>query len=216
MKIEIKTQNNKKNLLTAIIFLIVGALMLANPNQVVAIISYICGIVLITYGIYACIKNYYDTKEDSTTSSTFLMIGIICLVAGLLFIFLANVIGIALQYVFGAWILFSGINRLIASLQIDKNDNNYIIQLVVAALLIIAGLYTILKSNLALSFVGLIMMIYAVLEIVGFVFNKNNNDQSDATVTVTKTETKEKAENVKDAKVIETKDKKKKNKKSKE
>ena len=209
MKIEIKTKNSKTNLLTALIFLIVGALMLANPNQVVAIISYICGIVLITYGIYACIKNYYDTKADSSTSSTFLMIGITCLVVGLLFIFLANVIGIALQYVFGAWILFSGINRLINALQLDKNDNNYIIQLVVAALLIIAGLYTILKSNLALSFVGLIMMIYAVLEIVGFVFNKNS-DQNDETITVTKPDQKEKAKNVKDAKIIETKDKKKK------
>ena len=209
MKIEIKTKNSKTNLLTALIFLIVGALMLANPNQVVAIISYICGIVLITYGIYACIKNYYDTKADSSTSSTFLMIGITCLVVGLLFIFLANVIGIALQYVFGAWILFSGINRLINALQLDKNDNNYIIQLVVAALLIIAGLYTILKSNLALSFVGLIMMIYAILEIVGFVFNKNSN-QNDETITVTKPDQKEKAKNVKDAKIIETKDKKKK------
>jgi uncharacterized membrane protein HdeD (DUF308 family) len=213
MKIEIKTKNSKTNLLTALIFLIVGALMLANPNQVVAIISYICGIVLITYGIYACIKNYYDTKADSSTSSTFLMIGITCLVVGLLFIFLANVIGIALQYVFGAWILFSGINRLINALQLDKNDNNYIIQLVVAALLIIAGLYTILKSNLALSFVGLIMMIYAILEIVGFVFNKNSN-QNDTTVTVTKNEDKE--SNIKDAKIIESKSTKKKNKKSKE
>jgi uncharacterized membrane protein HdeD (DUF308 family) len=213
MKIEIKTHNSKKSLLTAIVFLIVGALMLANPNQVVAIISYICGIVLITYGVYACIKNYYDTKEDSSTSSTFLMIGIITLVVGLLFIFLANVIGIALQYVFGAWILFSGINRLINALQVDKNDSNYIIQLVVAALLIIAGLYTILKSNLALSFVGLIMMIYAVLEIVGFVFNKNS-DQNDETITVTKPEQKEKTKNVKDAKIIETKDKKKKKKKN--
>ena len=70
-------------------------------------------------------------------------------------------------------------------------------------ILIIAGLYTILKSNLALSLIGLIMMIYAVLEIVGFVFNKEN-DNSDATITITKDENK----NVKDAKVVEVKDKK--------
>lgn len=206
MKIEIKAQNNKVNLLTAIVFLIVGALMLANPNQVVAIISYICGIVLIVYGIYACIKNYYDTKANSNTPSTGLMIGIVSLVLGIIFIFLANVIGVALQYVFGAWILFSGINRLISALQENKNDNNFIIQLVVAILLILAGLYTILKSNLALSFVGLIMMVYSILEIVAYVSAKKENN-ADAVITVTK------EEKVQDAKVIETKkDTKKKNK----
>jgi uncharacterized membrane protein HdeD (DUF308 family) len=201
MKIEIKTQNGKVNLITAIIFLIVGALMLANPNQVVAIISYICGVVLIVYGIYSCIKNYYDTKTNSSTPSTGLMLGIVSLVIGIIFIFLANVIGVALQYVFGAWILFSGINRLITALQKDKKDNNFIIQIVVAVLLILAGLYTILKSNLALSFVGLVMMIYAVLEIVAVVSSKKENP-ADAVITVTK---EEKESKIKDAKVIETK-----------
>ena len=213
MKIEIKAKENKANLVTAIVFLILGALLLANPNKVVAIISYICGVVLVLFGLYSCMKNYFDTKNDNNTSSKSLIIGITSLVVGLLFIFLANVIGVALQYVFGAWILFSGINRLINALQLEKNNNNFIVQIVIAALLIIAGLYTILRSNLALSLIGLIMMIYAVLEIIGFVFNKEQ-DSSDATITITKEDKNDSKKTVKEAKIIENK-KPKTNKKSK-
>lgn len=212
MKIEIKAKSKKISLLSAILFLIVGALMLANPNKVVAIISYVVGVVLIAYGIFSCIKNYFNTKANSSNPSTELVIGIITIVVGILFLLLANVIGVALQYVFGAWILFCGINRLINSLQLNKNDNNFIIQLVVSILLILAGLYTILKSNLALSFVGLIMMVYAVLEIIGYVSSKKE-DNNDTVITVTKNDTQ--SETIKDAKVIETKETKKTKKKAK-
>src|SRR5574344_383893 len=205
MKIEIQAKSKKISLLSAIMFLIIGALMLANPNKVVAIIAYIIGVILISYGIFSCIKNYFNTKANSNNPSTELVIGIITIIIGILFLLLANVIGVALQYVFGAWILFCGINRLINSLQINKNDNTFIIQLVVSILLIIAGLYTILKSNLALSFVGLIMMIYAVLEIIGYVSSKKEKD--DTVFTVTKNVIKVKL--IKPARSIQTKYKKK-------
>lgn len=213
MKIEIKAKSNKISLIAAIIFLIIGVLMLANPNQVIAIISYICGIIAIIYGIYACIKNYYNTKANSNNPSTELVIGIVSIIIGILFLLLANVIAVAIQYVFGAWILFSGINRLINGLQIDKSDNNFIVQIVISSLLILAGLYTILKSNLALQFIGIIMIIYAVLEIVAYVSNKKD-DPADAVVTITPNDNEAKTEDIKEAKVIEDTKANKKNKKS--
>src|SRR5574344_982834 len=209
MKIEIKAKSNKISLIAAIIFLIIGVLMLANPNQVIAIISYICGIIAIIYGIYACIKNYYNTKANSNNPSTELVIGIVSIIIGILFLLLANVIAVAIQYVFGAWILFSLINGL----QIDKSDNNFIVQIVISSLLILAGLYTILKSNLALQFIGIIMIIYAVLEIVAYVSNKKD-DPADAVVTITPNDNEAKTEDIKEAKVIEDTKANKKNKKS--
>jgi uncharacterized membrane protein HdeD (DUF308 family) len=210
MKIEIKEKNKKASLITAIVFLVVGALIMSNPNQVIAVIAYIFGIALIVFGIYSSIKNYFDTKQDSNTPSTNLIIGIIAIVVGVIFIFLANAIGIAVQYIVGAWILFKGIEKLINTLQSDKKDNNYIVDLVVAILLVAAGLYNILKANIGLSIVGLMMMIYAVLEIVSYVTNKKDN-QADTVVTVTK----EEKEPIKDAKVIEEKKDNKDNKKKK-
>ena len=163
------------NLLFAILFLIVGSLLFANPNMVIAAISYTVGTLLILVGIYSCIKNYYNTKQNSNTPITELTFGIVMIIIGIIFLLLANTIGKALQYVFGAWMLFSGINRLINSLQGDKSSKNFIVQLIVSSLLILGGLYTILRSNLAFELVGLVMIIYAVLEIVGFITNRNNN-----------------------------------------
>jgi uncharacterized membrane protein HdeD (DUF308 family) len=197
MKIEIKN-NSKSSLFMAIIFLILGALIMSNPNLVIAIIAYIIGICLIAFGIYSSIKNYLDTKANSNTSSTNLIIGIVSIIVGVIFIFLANAIGIAVQYLVGAWILFKGIERLINTLQSNKKDNNYIVQLVVAILLIAAGLYNILKANIGLSIVGLIMMIYAILEIVGYLTNRNSNNANDDANTF-----KETAEKIKDAVLIE-------------
>lgn len=188
-------KNNKDipSIVSAIVFLIVGALLFTNPNMVIAIISYTIGIVLILIGIYSCIKNYYNTKQNSNTPITELTFGIIMMIIGIVFLLLANSIGVALQYVFGAFMLFSGINNLINALQLNKDDKNFIVQIIVASLLILGGLYTILKSNLAFEIVGIVMMIYATLEIVSFITNRNSINKHGNN------------EVIKDAKVIEDK-----------
>ena len=198
MKIEFKSKNSRSNLIASIVFLIIGALMLANPNQVVAFIAYICGICLIFFGLYAAFKNYFDTKHDSNTPSTDLIYGIISIVIGVIFFFLANIFGKILQYVFGAWMLFMGISKLISALQVERNkrnDKNFKIQLIIAIILIGAGLFTILISNLALQLIGVFMIIYAILEIVGTLVSKKEGNDSVVTII--------KDENIKDAKVID-------------
>ena len=209
MKLEIRTQRNKLNIFTAILFLIVGALLVSNPDKVIAIISYIVGTLLIIMGIYSCIKNYYNTKADSNTPANDLVLGITVIVIGILFLLLANSIGVAVRYVFGAWIIFSGLSRLISSLQLDKKSNLFITQISIASLLILIGLYTILAANVALQVVGIIMMVYSILEIVSILTNKSldnskNNDIIIDKVIEPKTEAK-----VKEAKIVkETKKKK--------
>lgn len=210
MKLEIRTQRNKLNIITAILFLIVGALLVSNPDRVIAIISYIIGTVLILIGIYSCIKNYYNTKADSNTPSNDLILGITTIVIGILFLLLANSIGVTVRYVFGALIIFSGLSRLISSLQLDKNSSNFITQLVIAILLILIGLYTILTSNITLQIVGIIMMIYAILEIVSIITSKTleSNKNSDDII-IDKAIEHKKDNNIKEAKIIkETKKKK--------
>ena len=123
---------------------------------------------------------------------------------------LANSIGVAVRYVFGAWMIFSGISRLITALPLDKNSNTFITQIVIASLLILIGLYTILAANLALQVVGIVMMIYAVLEIIAILSNKPVT--TSATQTFEKIETIKNDDNVKEAKIIEEKDSKKKKK----
>ena len=110
-----------------------------------------------------------------------------------------------MKYVLGAWILFTGIERLMLALSLGKNNNSFINQIIIAFLLLVAGLYTILRGHLEIQIIGLIMIIYAILEIIGYFSNKEvYNDKVE--VNNQKIETKE---DVKEAVIIEEKPKKK-------
>ena len=98
--------------------------------------------------------------------------GIIGIVIGLVFISLAGVIEALIRFLIGGWILFMGINRLINVLYLKKPKSKFIVLLIVAILLIGAGLYTILEANLAFQAIGLVLMIYAGLEIFSYIFCK--------------------------------------------
>jgi uncharacterized membrane protein HdeD (DUF308 family) len=214
-----KSKNEIVDLLVAIIFLIIGALLFTNPDAIIAGISYTLGTIMILLGIFTLIKNYYKTKADSNTPVTELTFGIIMIVIGIMFLLLAGAIGVAIRYVFGAWMIFSGINRLMVALQIDRSDKNFIVQLVVSILLLAGGLYTILRANLTFQIIGIIMMIYAVLEIVGFISNKesgSNKTTTEEKIDLAIEHNKDNGDDVKDATIVEDKtDDTKKNKKKK-
>ena len=206
-----KIIETKKSLIKSLIFLIFGALIFANPNEVVKLTSSIIGTIIIVYGLYLIIKNYYETKNNSDTPSTNLIFGIVCVIIGILFIVLADSIALIIQYILGAWILFTGIERLIIALSLGTKNDKFVVQLVISILLLLAGLYTVLKSNLPLQIVGLVMIIYSVLEIIGYVSNRGNNVTSSVAEEVeerVKITTKEKNE-VKEAKIVEEKEDKK-------
>lgn len=207
-----KIKETNKSLITSFIFLLFGALLFAYPNQVVETASMIFGGALMFYGVILLIKNYYETKNDSSTTSATLMLGIFMLIIGLLFIVLAGVVSNIIQYVLGAWILFTGIERLMIALSLGKDNNAFISQLVIASLLLLAGLYTILRGHLEIQIIGIIMIVYSILQIIGFFSNKKDIvEKKDDDNKYEKIETKnKKEEDIKEAKIVEEKPNKKK------
>ena len=205
MKINVKNYSSVMVLISSIVFFILGAVMFTKPDAVVLFVSYVIGSLIIILGIFKCFKNYLDVKRDNTTSSNNMILGIVLIVIGLVFIFLASVIEALVRLVIGGWILFSGINRLINALSLPKKNSRFAVLLILSLLLIGGGLYTILEANLAFQAIGVVLMVYAFLEIFGYIFNKKD-------ISVVDIEVKEKNdEKVIDAVLIEEKkDKKKK------
>jgi len=200
MKIDFKNYSSVSVLISSIVFFILGAVMFTNPEAVVLVVSYVIGGLIIILGVYKCIKNYVEVKKDNQTSSKEMVLGIVLVVIGLVFIFLANVIEALVRLVIGGWILFSGINRLMNALMLDKKTSKFFVLLGISIVLILGGLYTILETNLAFKAIGIVLMIYSFIEIFGYIFNKN-------TVTVLKTTIK-KEEKIKEVLGIENRDKK--------
>ena len=204
MKIGVKSYSEVISLIYSIIFFILGAIIFTKPEVIILFISYVIGGIFTIIGLFKCIKNYLDIKKDNSISSKEMITGILLIVIGLVFISLAGVIEALVRLVIGGWILFTGINRLINSLTIKIKNKKFIVRLVISLLLIGVGLYTILESNLAFKTIGLVLMVYSFLEILGYIFNKK--DYLEETIII------------EDKKVIDTviiEDKKKKFKKSK-
>lgn len=150
-------------LLSSLLFLILGILLAANPNGVIKILSYIIGTLLITFGIYAFVISY---KSNKNLTSVGMISGVISVIIGIIFFFISDSIGVIIRYILGAWLLFVGIINILNLFDSLKNEKNFIYKLVFSVMILIAGLYIILRTNLVLKTVGIIIMLYAILDMV--------------------------------------------------
>ena len=176
MEIEFKSYTKLSSLISAIIFFILGAIMFTSPDVMVIVISRILGGTICIIGIFNCIKNYFEVKRDNSTPSTGMVTGILGIIIGLVFIFLAGVIEALIRFVIGGFILFIGINKFINVLYLKKNTSKFFVLFIISLILLIGGLYTILEVNLAFQAIGIILMIYALLEIFSYIFCKRESN----------------------------------------
>jgi len=174
MKTGVKSYLDVISLIYSIIFFILGAIIFTKPEVIILFISYVIGGIFSIIGLFKCIKNYLDIKKDNSISSKEMIAGILLIIIGLVFILLAGVIEALVRYVIGGWILFIGINRIINSLTIKNKNKKFIFHLAISILLIGVGLYTILELNLAFKTIGIVLMVYSFLEILGYIFNKKD------------------------------------------
>lgn len=209
MKIEIKSYANNSSLVSAVLFFILGAIMFTNPDTMIIAVSRIFGGILILFGLYSCIKNYILVKEDGNTSSLPMIMGLASIAFGSVFFFAAGFVEALFRFIIGGWILISGIMRFANAMEMNKKDTSkFVSLLVISLLLVIAGLYTILEANLAFQTIGIVLMIYAVLEIFGWLTNRKVAKE---TINKKEKQTKRDRKEVVEAVVIEDKTQKKKN-----
>ena len=96
-----------------------------------------------------------------------LVTSIVLVILGIISIVCSGVIETVVRLIIGSWVLYSGIMRLIYTL--NSKENSFTSRLIVSILLIICGLYIILKTNLVFKFIGLALIFYSILEIIGFI-----------------------------------------------
>ena len=104
--------------------------------------------------------------------------GITAIVLGIVFIFLADAIELLLRFIIGGWVVLSGIGKIFSTFYTTERNSKFYSMLVIGIILIAIGLYIILVSNLALSIIGLFMMLYGVVDFVSyFVYKDRNTNQ---------------------------------------
>ncbi len=166
-------KKDKFSIYTSILFFIVGIFLFANPNEMVKFITYIIGVIFVVFGSIK-LYSYYKSKES--IGNIQLTLGICSIVIGIIIMFCNDVIEFAIRLVMGGYILANGINKLIVALNSRTTNSKWIGLIVVAGLLIIGGLYMILKSNIILSTIGLIMIIFSSIDILSYILYPKNKD----------------------------------------
>lgn len=214
MKIKIKEYESQSSLISSILFFIMGGILFSQADKLLNVLSIGIGIIVAIMGIII-LTIYSFNKEENRTS---LASGIVLLLIAFIFICFHNIVEQFIRFIIGGWILFTGIIRLINALSINFKDRKFLPLLLVSVCLIGIGIYTIVKGNIILSSVGLIMMIYAAIEIIGFIFYSKNKEETTISTSVIINDEpikEEKTKKVKDVKIKEEKKKRKKTNKEK-
>lgn len=173
----INVVNFSSNLITSIISLIIGVILFSRPDLVTIAISYVLGTLLIICGIGKIIFYSYQKGKDTNTSTGMLVSGIVLIFFGLMCIFFSNIIEQIIRFIIGGFILLSGINRLIKAINVEnKKDYRFIASIIVSLILIFIGIYVIFISNLVFSSLGIILIIYSVIEIINYIIMASNSN----------------------------------------
>ena len=98
-----------------------------------------------------------------------MMSGVSSIVIGILTILLASFLTNAIQIITGIWLIFSGLTKLgNASLYKANHPKLYISELIIAVLFILLGIYSIFAENVVLIVLGIILIIYAIIDFVNY------------------------------------------------
>lgn len=162
------------SIVESLIFAILGIILVWKPNEIVSMIAYIIGAIFIIVGIIK-IVNYVQAKGKNDLYNYELIYGIMAVVIGLVVIIYSSTISKIFGIIIGIWIIYSSIVRATSALKLKVLKTNiWIYSLLLAIVMFICGFYIILDSGVIITTVGVVMIIYSVLDIIENVIFINN------------------------------------------
>jgi len=178
MEIKIKSYSSQTSLLSSILFFIFGAILWKTADDLLNVVSIIIGTILAISATVSLII-YFVQSRNGIPKKGNLIYGIIAIIIAAIFIFCSDVVEQAIRFIIGGWILLTGIIRLITVLSMNKKDKTFFQLLIVAALLIFVCIYTIVKDLFGLDYIGIIIMVYSAIEIIGYILYSKDKPQKE-------------------------------------
>ena len=186
------------NLIYALLFLLLGILLLTRFD-LLAIASKLIGGVLIIIGIVKIIVYIYMKGKLGDYNLSELVMALLVIGCGLLLLSYSSALSFAIRTIVGLWILFAGINRIILAISIRIISKlGFRLYLITSSLMIIIGFC--LLTGLVDKIIGIFIIGYSITEIVNYIFYKVNFKDEEVT---SKKKTKSKVKNLKESKVVD-------------
>ena len=154
------------SILTSIAIGILGLIILFNPNETIALLSLILGIIIMIIGIGKIIS-YIILRKESNFSNYDLIYGIIAIVISIIMLANANAFATIVRVIIGIWIAYTGIMKLIYALNLKSlSSSSWIAVMIMAIITIIAGVYIAIDSSILIMVFVVILIAYAVIDII--------------------------------------------------
>ena len=161
----------KYDIMSSIIFVIVGILLLLVPGRIVTTIIRLFGVIILILGILSLL-NILKNKSNSAE----LVSGILISILGLVFISNPHTIASIIPFILGVWIVIKSAFKLQFSYSLKRSSINYIKPLVINIITLILGLVLIFNpfkgAEALIRIVGGFMVVYGILDILNYGYTK--------------------------------------------
>lgn len=155
-----------ESIMVAIIFLIIGALITANPQGIVLTFSYIIGTIFTLVGI-AKIISYFVMNGNEDFLNYDLVFGIIAIISGIIFITQSAMISTLFRIMIAIWLIYSALIRGTTAMKLKRFEvNTWWFALISAILMGIVGFYIISSPGILVASLGILMIVYAIMDLI--------------------------------------------------
>ena len=162
------------SILESMMFAILGIILVCRPEGTVKMITGILGTIFIVKGILKII-NYFSSKRINDFFNYDLIYGLTSIFIGFVVMFYMDIIGSIFRIIIGIWIIYTSFVRINESIQIKRfGSEAWIYSIILALIMFACGLYVIINSNAIIVSIGIIMIVYTVIDIIeNIIFMKN-------------------------------------------
>ena len=170
-------RTNWTDIVISMLFVLIGALFIIRPIEMMSVISIILGTMLFLIGILKLV-DYFTSKDKE---DYLLTIALVSVILGVIILFCSDIISGIFRILLGIWIIVSGIRNFQTALVWKEVKSKLWTTTVLCSLLmIVAGIVILVSTTLAFRIVGIVIVIYAILDIIArTIFIKEIQDYLD-------------------------------------
>ena len=164
------------SIISSVLLFLFGLVLAVNAEGFIKSITVAIGVILLLIGVFPVI-DYFRYRKDGLGASVGLISGIFSIVCGLMLLINEDLLMILIPVFIGVWMIINGINKIQVSFEIkDLGEKSWIITFIYSILIMVLGGYFIVNpisgATTVTSFIGIILCIYAVLDIIDCIIIK--------------------------------------------
>lgn len=161
----------------SIMFIIIGIIMVIMPKMSLEILGVILSVILIINGVILMIT---DIKlNNNFIPVDMLPASMLSILLGIMMLIYPNVLSIIIPLMLGTWFIMTSIFKIRLTLYLSKIQNTpWLLLMLISILSIVCGFILILNpidSSVAITlFIGIVIIVYAISEIINMIVLKRN------------------------------------------